>query len=134
MSTIPTPGPQPPGFSPAGLIHIDEFARRYRIHTSVIRDWVKRGYVDYEFVGGNHLRHKGTTPIVPVKAPKPPDKPLAPGWSLPELRVELVGYLLATDQSLTLEAATEMTETMDESTVTSLLKSLVEEVGSGQAE
>lgn len=110
-----------------GRIHIDDFARRYRIDAAVIRDWIKRGYVDYEMVDSTHIRRTGVHPVIPKKASKPEDKPKGPGWSVSELRQELVGYLLAADSNLTLEQATEMTESMDFDTVKSMLENLIQE-------
>jgi len=82
-------------------------------------------------VDSTHIRRTGIHPVVPSRAPKPEDKPKGPGWSLSELRQELVGYLLANDPDLTLEVATEMTESMDLDTVRSMLENLIQEAKHG---
>lgn len=67
MSIIPD-APVPPLIDE--FLTVDEFARRWRVEASVVRSWIKNGYIRYTLIGPNKMRRIRKSDVVkPLEAP-----------------------------------------------------------------
>lgn len=80
MSVIPEP---PPKVVPGDLISISDFAQQYRVDASVVRSWIKMGYIGYMLDGPRKMRKISKAEVlVPIEPATTPPTP-SMGTSIP---------------------------------------------------
>lgn len=85
MSSFPEPRPK---VLDGDLISISDFAQQYRVDASVVRSWIKMGYIGYTLDGPRKMRKiskaEVLVPIPPVSDTIVSDPPTPPVPPIPE--------------------------------------------------
>lgn len=106
------------------IVTVQQFAEQYRVDASVVRGWVRNGYVDYVLVGPRKMRRiRKSDLLAPIEPRK--SATLVSQHDLEGDREVLVNKLIA-NNGMSMEVAVDLVHQMDNDSIQSMLLELVE--------
>lgn len=101
------------------LITVQEFAEKFRVDSSIVRSWVKRGLIDYVLVGPRNMRCVRRSDILkPIQPRTPPHIPVT-HVAIAVEATELMQALMS--QGMDIESAQGVVGSMDLDGIKSML-------------
>lgn len=98
------------------LMTVDEFAKKWRVDSSVVRWWIKREFIGYMLVGDRLMVRRSTV-----------IKPITPNL----LREELIALFVSSGTAANMEEATTVVDSIDQSLWREMADSMKSEVNRG---